>query len=63
MACARLQEDLSLGKFQLFFALAEDALDKAFPKVLKGHPENFHKRLSAMIVKESHTVEKRRGKR
>ena len=39
---------VSIGKLQLVFASAEDALDKAFLNVLKLHSNNFHKKLSAL---------------
>jgi len=48
--------DISSGKYQLVFASAEDTLDKSFLKMLKG-PSEFHKRVSAIIINESHTVE------
>lgn len=38
------------------------ALDKAFLLLLKGHFNNFHKRFSAIVVHESHTVEAWTGK-
>ena len=38
------------------------ALDRAFLLLLKGHFNNFHKRLSAITVHEPHTVTARTGK-
>ena len=49
--------DAKLENVSIVFVSVEDTLDLAFLKLLKGHFNNFHKRLSAIIVNKLRTVE------
>ena len=54
--------DVRVGKFQLLFSSAENALDKNFLEILKRNCK-FQSSLAAIVVDESHTVETWTGKR
>ncbi|XP_068697016.1 probable ATP-dependent DNA helicase RecS [Montipora foliosa] len=54
--------DVQVGKFQLLFSSAENALDKEFLEILKKN-SRFQSSLAAIVVDESHTVETWTGKR
>ena len=45
------------------FRIGRRCTGQGFLKVLEGHPNNFHKRMPAILVDESHTVETWTGKR
>ncbi|XP_068731882.1 uncharacterized protein [Montipora capricornis] len=55
-------KDVQVGKFQLLFSSAENALDKEFLEILKKN-SRFQSSLAAIVVDESHTVETWTGKR
>ena len=59
-------QDISNGNFQLIFASAEQALDKEFLKVKTmqiAKTCELHKRVSAIIIGESHPVQTLSDKR
>ena len=57
------EDELSAAKFQLIFGSAEAVLERRFLNILKNSSSSLHKKLAAVVVDESHTVEMWTGKR
>ena len=56
-------KDLKTCHFKMLFCSAEEALSKRFTKELKNQNGELYKRLSCIVVDETHTVETWYGKR
>ena len=57
------EDELRAAKFQLIFGSAEAVLERRFLDILKDSGSSLHKKLAAVVVDESHTVEMWTGKR
>ena len=57
------EDELRSAKFQLIFGAAETVLERRFLDILKETNSSFHRRLAAVVVDESHTVETWTGER
>ncbi|XP_022809537.1 ATP-dependent helicase SGS1-like [Stylophora pistillata] len=56
-------DELRAAKFQLIFGSAETAIEKPFLDILKDNCSSLDRKLAAVVVDESHTVETWTGKR
>ena len=56
-------DELRAAKFQLIFGSAETVLERRFLDILKDSGSSLHRKLAAVVVDESHTVEMWTGKR
>ena len=57
------EDELRAAKFQLIFGSAETVMDKRFLDILKDNCSSLDRKLAAVVVDESHTVEMWTGER
>lgn len=57
------EDELCAAKFQLIFGSAETVMERRFLYILKDNSSSLHRKLAAVVVDESHTVEMWTGKR